>query len=251
MEARNIAEVIAILDGIIGQLRGRSSRLAFFAALYRGVTVRVRDGIARGEFEDGTRMDRFDTVFANRYFAALEAFLAGRLVAKSWRVAFQAEGRSGAMILQHLLLGMNAHINFDLPLATLEVAPGAALDELEDDFLAINAILAAVLEPAQAVINEFSPLLGILDRVGGRTDESLVTFSLGNARDEAWHEATRLAAENERRRTRSISSLDRRVALLAERIIVPGGLCGAAIDLIARTEGDNVGEITDRLLSIA
>jgi hypothetical protein len=77
-----------------------------------------------------------------------------------------------------------------------------------------------------------------------------VTFSLGNARDEAWHEATRLAQEDITQRDRSITSLDRRVALLGERIIVPGGPVGLAIDLISRTEDGDARRITDALLAI-
>src|SRR5688572_22075503 len=59
MRARNIAEVLEILERLIGDFRGRGSRLAYFAALYRGVTLRVKLGIERGEFEDGARMDAF------------------------------------------------------------------------------------------------------------------------------------------------------------------------------------------------
>jgi hypothetical protein len=154
------------------------------------------------------------------------------------------------MILQHLLLGMNAHINFDLPIATVASANGAGLSSLQGDFDIINDILAAMLDEVQDAVNDFSPLLDLLDRVGGRTDEELCTFSIVTARDEAWHEAVRLSAENDDRRTRSILSLDRRVAILGERIILPGGPCGLAIDLIARTERSDVRAITDALLTV-
>ncbi len=251
MSARNILEVIAELDRLVVFFRERRSRFAFFAALYRAVTLRVASGIVEGDFEDGERMDRFDTAFANRYFAAVNTLLAGGRPPRSWRVAFAAESRPNTMILQHLILGMNAHINFDLPLAAIEVAPGASLPALERDYLAINAILAEVLEVAQEAVGDLSPLLDVLDRIGGRSDEELVSFSIVNARDEAWHEATRLAQEHEARRARSIVSLDRRVALLAERILLPGGHFGMAIELISRTEVADVDLITDRLLAIA
>lgn len=251
MIARNIVEVIAELDRLVEFFRGRQSRFAFFAALYRAVTLRVAEGIARGDFEDNERMDRFDTAFANRYFAAVDTLLAGGRPPKAWRVAFGAEGRPGTMILQHLVLGMNAHINFDLPIAAIEVAPGALLPELEHDYLAINAILSAALDVAQEAIGDLSPLLDVLDRLGGRSDEALVNFSIVNARDEAWHEATRLVLENDAQRARSILSLDRRVALLAERILLPGGHFGMAIELISRTEIVDIEVITERLLAMA
>jgi hypothetical protein len=250
MVARDIDEVIQYLDRIILEYREQDSRLAYFAAMYRAVTLRVRAAIRAGGFADGERMNRLDTAFANRYFAALASLRAGEPLARCWRAAFGAEARARTMILQHLLLGMNAHINFDLPIATIAVAPGAALPELKQDFMLINGILSATLDDVQVALGEFSPLLDVLDRIGGRSDEAIVTFSIVHARDEAWHEATRLADELGPRRERSITSLDRRVALLAERIILPGGHFGAAVELIARTERDDARAITDALLAI-
>lgn len=250
MAANNIAEVLTALDQIIATFRAEGRRLAFFPALYRAVTLRVQAGIEQGQFADGPRMDRLDTAFANRYFVALDSLQAGTAPARSWQVAFSAENRPGLMILQHLLLGMNAHINFDLPIAVVTVAAGGTLSDLQGDFDAINAILAELLDPVQTVIDRYSPFLGLLDRVGGRGDEQIVNFSLQTARDEAWHEATRLAQEPDAQRERSSVSLDRRVTLLAERILLPGGLIGSAIDVISHTESDDVASIVDGLLAV-
>jgi hypothetical protein len=250
MLATNLDEVVTLLDAVIADFRERGSTLAFFPALYRGVTVRVRDGVGRGRFADGPRMNRLDTHFANRYFAALDEWRATRNAPRAWRAAFANEMRPSTMILQHLLLGMNAHINFDLPIATVGVTSGDELGALQADFLVINQILGETLDQVQGVINRFSPFLDVLDRVGGRTDEELCTFSLKTARDEAWHEAVRLSAEGNERRDRSTLSLDRRVALLGERIILPGGPCGLAIELIARTEHGDARAITDALLAV-
>jgi len=249
--AQNVDEVVQILDQLIAGYRDRRSTLAFFPALYRAVTKRVQEGIRAGQFADGARFDRLDTTFANRYFAAIDALETGKDVPRAWQPVFDAEGRPGILILQHLLLGMNAHINFDLPIATEAVARSADLKALESDFLAINAILADLLDKVQAVIDRFSPLLDILDRIGGRTDEAIVTFSIDIARDEAWHEAARLDSETPDVRERSILSLDRRVALLSERIIAPGGPIGLALELIARSEVSDAPSITDAILAVA
>jgi len=92
--------------------------------------------------------------------------------------------------------------------------------------------------------------LKILDEVGGRSDEQLVTFSINTARAEAWHEATRLADESVEQRERSSMSLDRRVALLASSILVPDGALGVATGLIARTESTDIPAITEAMLAI-
>jgi hypothetical protein len=248
--AADLDQVVALLESVIAEYRERRSPLAFFPALYRGVTLRVRAGIQAGTFADGARMARLDTAFANRYLSALDDFRAGRQPPRAWQTAFDVEARGGTLILQHLLLGMNAHINYDLPIATQGVVPSSSLPDLQGDFLVINQILAALLNRTQAAIDRFSPMFDLLDRVGGRTDETIAGFSIVTARDEAWHEATRLALEPELSRDRSILSLDRRVALLGQRIIVPGGLLGLALELISRTESADVAAITDGLLAI-
>ncbi|HET9956384.1 MAG TPA: DUF5995 family protein [Polyangiaceae bacterium] len=250
MQAHDMDEVIALMNGVVAGYRDRRSPRALFAAMYRRVTLRVQSAIAGGAFVDGPRMDGLATEFANRYFAALEAIEHDRRLARAWQIAFDAEARSHTMILQHLLLGMNAHINFDLPIAALAVTKDGNLADLESDFYAITGVLVELLDPVQAVVNRFSPLLDVLDRVGGRTDETIVTFSISNAREEAWHEANRLAGEPPVLRERSLLSLDRRVALLAERIILPGGPCGLATDLIARTEVADIPVIVDALTAI-
>lgn len=250
MPATDIDDVLVQLRGVIDRHQG--TPLAFFPAVYRATTLRVKAGMQQGTFEDAPRMGRFVTTFANRYLAALDARAAGAAVgpSRAWQVAFDAAVRPHTMILQHVLVGMNAHINFDLPLAVIAAAAGGNVLDLEADFHAINDILAALLDPVQEVIDGFSPLLHILDEVGGRSEEELVTFSIRTAREEAWHEALRLAGEVDPQRARSVLSLDRKVALLASSIIVPDGALGMASGLIARTESPDIAAVVNRLLAI-
>ena len=76
--ARDIDEVIAQLDDIIARSIRDGSRLGYFAALYRKVTAKVKEGIAQGRFEDGPRMERLDVTFANRYLEAMDQFRRGK-----------------------------------------------------------------------------------------------------------------------------------------------------------------------------
>ena len=125
--AATIDEVIAQLDEVIDRARREGSRVGYFPALYRKVTVAVKEGIAAGRFEDGQRMERLDVVFANRYLEAMAAWRAGEPPTRSWQLSFEAAGRWWPIVLQHLLLGMNAHINLDLGVAAARTAPGAEL----------------------------------------------------------------------------------------------------------------------------
>jgi hypothetical protein len=95
------------------------------------------------------------------------------------------------MILQHLLLGMNAHINLDLGIASAEVA-GPRLPVLYGDFIRVNEILFGMLDGLQEALGEVSPRLRWLDRLGVGTDEWLMRMSIRTARDLAWRFADRL-----------------------------------------------------------
>lgn len=88
---------------------------------------------------------------------------------------------------------MTAHINLDLGIAAARTCPGEELPALKRDFDEINNILSELVDEMQDRIGTVSPWLGFLDRVGGRTDETIVDFSMGKARDAAWRFAERLA----------------------------------------------------------
>ena len=114
MPATNIDEVVDGLDAVVRKSIDKGDRIGYFAVLYKRVTAAVRDAINRGEFLDGPRMDRLDVVFGNRYLEALEAYQNGRPVTAAWRVAFDACAQKELTILQHMYLGLSAHLLLDL-----------------------------------------------------------------------------------------------------------------------------------------
>src|SRR5260370_37079764 len=116
MTTQTIDDVMAELDQIILRARNERSRLGFFPTLYRNVTIKVKEGIAAGAFEDGARFEKLDVTFANGYLAALDAFRNGKPLRKCWLVSFQMAAKGPPIILQHLLTAMNWPINFELVL---------------------------------------------------------------------------------------------------------------------------------------
>ena len=123
--ATDIAGVVERIDSVIAWSRENESRIGYFAALYKRVTRAIGKGVDDGLFQDGPRMVRFDTTFANRFFTALHGhFYPGQGPAPShcWRVKFEAAERPSRVILLHMLAGMNAHIDLDLGVTAWEVA---------------------------------------------------------------------------------------------------------------------------------
>ncbi len=243
MPAQTLDEVITALDEIIAAEIAQRSRLGFFAVLYREVTVQVQAGIANRRFEDGARMERLDVIFANRYLAAYENFQKGLPASACWEAAFEATPAWRPLILQHLLLGINAHINLDLGIAAAQTSPGAALPALENDFNEINKILSGLLDEVQAKIGKLSPWLRWLDYAGKGIDEAVFNFSLKIARREAWKVAERFALLSPQEQPQEIVVLDGKVAKLAQRILSPGWLIGSVAFLIKLRESDDVPHI--------
>ena len=222
----NIDEVVARLDGIVQDSIDTGSRLGYFGALYNRVTKAVRTGIRSRAFEDNARMERLDVIFANRYIDAYDRQARGETHTLSWQTTFSAAPRSDLSVLQHLLLGMNAHINLDLGIAAATVSPGSQLDSLHGDFDRINEVLGSLLPTVEAQLREMSPKLDVLSGVAhgaNRLDERIGNFSMEKARDAAWRFARRLASlDSQTLRTIDIAARDSVTAVLALKIQEPG-----------------------------
>lgn len=246
MRAKTIDDVIDILDRIVANCGAENSRAGFFAALYCLVTVKVKDAIIAGEFEDGVRLEQLDVIFANRYFDAFFAKRQGEPVTLAWDYTFRLAPKPHPLILQHLLLGMNAHINLDLAIAAAEIAPGNAIHGLQRDFAHINTILATQIDAVQNSIAIVSPLFGLIDRVGGDLDEAVTRFSIDKARDAAWEKALVLAALDDDERQRTIALYDLRVRLLA-RVVCPSYVVSSLHRRVRSAESDNVPAVIEWL----
>ncbi|MGA8876003.1 MAG: DUF5995 family protein [Candidatus Korobacteraceae bacterium] len=221
MGVQTINDVVAALDTIVQQSYDNASRLGYFAALYRRVTCAVRDGISSGSFQNGPLMEQLDVVFASRYLDALASFQAGGVASRSWMVAFQGCDDANLLILQQLLSGMNAHINLDLGVAAAQVSPGEQLPQLKPDFDEINAVLASLVGTVASEIAAVSPLIGDLEKIGLRSETSLVNFDMTAARDAAWFTAERLASDPSFLHDATIDGLDLAVSIQGRAILYP------------------------------
>jgi hypothetical protein len=238
--ARTIDDVLAGLDRVIARALEDGDRAGYFAVLYRKVTAKVKEGIAAGFFDDPARMERLDVLFADRYLDAVTAARADEAVTDAWRLTFDAAARGRSLILQHLLVGINAHINLDLGVAAARCAPGAELPGLRRDYDRVNATLAAMIASVQEDLRLVSPWLGLLDRFGARTQSEVIRFSIVTARAGAWRFAEQLAGTAEPRWDTMIVDRDRRVAAVGQRILRPGRWTGAGLWLVRLRERDDV-----------
>jgi hypothetical protein len=223
MPVNNFAEVIARLEQIIAAAKADNSPLGYFAALYYKMTLGVRDAVERGEFENGSRMEQMDVVFARRYFDALDTWQSGGTPTESWRIAFEATHNEQFTVMQHLLLGMNAHINLDLAIAAASVRQRDAIFGMRRDFMQINQIIESLTNQTQSQLAKIWLPFAWLDWFFRTDDEGWIGFSIGTARGASWKAAQLLAFAPDMVAEKAlIVELDKGVAFFAQKLHTPG-----------------------------
>jgi hypothetical protein len=190
------------IDGVVAVMQDRLDRLTpahehrrEFLGTYQRTTVAVGQAVRDGVFEDGPWVEAWDVAFANLYLAALDADLGGGRVPRPWRLAFEAP--ADLKPLQHVLLGINAHINYDLPQALLavisdeEFGDAAVLDRRRSDHERIDGVLSgrvAAEDDELAAVSARS----LLDRVLQPLNQRASRRFLREARQKVWLNTTEL-----------------------------------------------------------
>jgi len=246
-EINSIDDVIATLGNIILKAQENNDTSGYFAALYRKVTIRVKEGIANNEFEDGPRMEMLDVIFACRYINAYYAWKKNERVSESWQKAFDISSGYWPIVLQHLLMGMNAHINLDLGIAAAEVSKNKDINGLQKDFNKINAILASlVIDVQNNLANIWPRLKWILQRTRD-VDDFLVDFSMQLSRDGAWTFAVSLAGNQGSNLDTLIAARDVKVAEKSKIITHDGFIASLILGIIRIGERGSVKQKIENL----
>ena len=170
----------------------------FFHATYLRTTRAVAEEIERGGFVDGPWLERWDIVFAELYLDALHTDLRGERIPQPWRIAFDtAATRPDLPPLRHVLLGMNAHINYDLPQALVAVISPAEFDDPDvrarraADHRHVDDVLLARVGAEDVELNAVSRV-SLLDRLLGPVNRAATRRLLAEARVKVWRNAVAL-----------------------------------------------------------
>ncbi|MCX2574221.1 DUF5995 family protein [Pedobacter sandarakinus] len=242
LPAKTIAEVVSRLDEIINTSIAQKSRLGYFACLYRKMTLDVDRGIKDGFFADAQRMERLDVIFANRYISAYYSYAKRDKITSSWKTAFEAT-KQPFTVIQHLLLGMNAHINLDLGIAAAEVSKGTDIQLLKADFNLINNVIGSLVNSVQTDLQEICMPMKLVEYVDNKHKESVINFSMQTARNTAWINAVALSSLPQVEYNSYINGLDMKISQVGRNIINPNFSQSLILRSVRIFEPSDVGEI--------
>jgi len=244
-----INQIITTLEQMVLDSEKNQDPLGYFTALYLKVTKKVKEGIDDNFFDDGPRMEELDVVFANRYLDAYFAYKDNETITASWQRAFKLSTKYWPIVLQHLLVGMNAHINLDLGIAAAHVMKGKNIEDLEDDFNKINDILSALVVGVEKDLAEIWPTLKVILKLTSKFDDFLVNFSMKIARNDAWKFATTIVNKPPEVLKGLIEVRDQKTAKNAKIITNPGIVVGTIFGIIRLGERGTVTEKIEKLMA--
>jgi hypothetical protein len=193
--------VSAAVDDVVQQMTARRNALTSeqrflraFLGTYERTTLAVGQAVDDGHFEDADWVERWDVAFAELYLSALDVHLAGGTPARPWRLAFDTS--SDLPPLRHVLLGINAHVNFDLPQALLAViSPADFADPVlmasrRRDHERIDSVLADRVAAEDAELGMRGRSL--TDRALRPLNRLAARRFLRESRDKVWHNTVEL-----------------------------------------------------------
>jgi hypothetical protein len=179
--------------------------------------------IQAGQFLDNAWVGRYTVSFGNYYRRALLAFENGGAVPRAWTASFQVSAGGRGLVLQDLLLGVNAHINHDLALALNEASidPDRALRY--QDHTSVNQVLSGISKSVEdRICAMYAPGLAVVETCAGGFDLLAANFSIDAAREKAWESAVRLAgARHDMEHAALVELLDLESYGLAELLLAP------------------------------
>jgi hypothetical protein len=192
-----IEKLIARMALLLESLEAAGDKQRYFHATYLRTTIAVAEEIRLGRFADAHWVERWDVAFADLYLDALEENMADRMPSRPWAIAFSAP--ASLPPLRHVLLGMNAHINYDLPQALIAVISdeqfnqAALLARREADHRKIDDVLASRVAAEDDELARMSGPAPLLDRLLRPASRLGTQRFLREAREKVWANATVLS----------------------------------------------------------
>jgi hypothetical protein len=211
------------------------------------MTAAVQNGIAKGAFEDGPRMEKLDVLFAARYIDAWHAFQQGKPTTLSWNFAFNT-AQQKLTVIQHLLMGINTHINLDLGIAAAQTAPGDSIFDLQHDFEKINDVIADLSIGMQEKLTRIWWPMRYVSKIARGKDQAVLNFSIDKARDAAWANAVALAQADAKNALAYIGKMDDTVCGIGRKIASPGTFASLALRPVSMMEPADISLVMKKLL---
>lgn len=186
---------------LIGLWDATEDRRATFLRCYSMMTQNMLMALGDNRFQDTAWVSQLLTRFAEYYFEALEAFERNpRESPAAWYLAHQHTQLPQALAIRNLLLGVNAHINYDLVLTLVELMDGEWAKQnaswqlgRRKDYDLVNTIIAETINAVQSdILAKQDEWTAVVDVIMGPMDEWLTLQLVTHWRNQVWEDAVQM-----------------------------------------------------------
>lgn len=200
--------VVDRMEILVRQWEKQGDRRAIFLSCYLLMTRNMLIAIEKDEFGDSNWVKQLLNRFADYYFIALEAYENEHPETPVvWKFTMEEAKKERSFVLQNLLLGVNAHINYDLvyTLEELLAVEWGSMSETErairySDHCQVNDVIRRTIDSVQdTIIEKRVPQLDLIDKAFGPLDEWSTSWLIGRWRDEVWENALKLLETKEKK----------------------------------------------------
>jgi hypothetical protein len=207
------------------ELEANQDNRTIFLYCYSMMTSNMLVAIEEQRFHDNEWVERLLHRFADYYFDALTCYECGDETPAVWQEVHRVSLTKRLHVIQHLLLGVNAHINYDLVLTLYDMlapeweslSPEMRRQRYEDHCL-VNTIIGDTIDKVQdEVVEKYSPAMNVVDQLMGRLDEMLLLKLITEWRESVWENTQELLAqEGPEARQRYILDVEKKVLRRAQ-----------------------------------
>ncbi len=195
--------VIQRMQSLAQQWEASADSRAIFLNCYCVMTQNMIAAADRREFDDPAWVNHLLRRFADYYFIALDTYEQNPEAAPAvWRATHRAAALPRVLPIQKLLMGVNAHINYDLVLALVDLLEPEWNRLGQErrasryaDHCRVNDIISQTIDAVQdQVLQPAMPVMGVIDRLLGPLDERMISRLIAGWRETVWQHAIRMIA---------------------------------------------------------
>lgn len=221
-KAEQLEDVKGRIHQILTHCVEVESPLSYFAALYSIVAQKIEAAIDNKIFDNNERLAQMDIRFVNYYIDAMNCAFSGQPAEPHWQLVIDASKNKQYLLIQHLLIAMNAHINYDLANAVRDTIEAEKTLGFKGDFMKVNAILFSLLDDVQLSVSHiFHPLNWYL-KFGMAFDDKFISAIMGHMRNDAFSFTCILALADEKQKTIENQERQQQVVALSKKILTRG-----------------------------
>ncbi len=179
---RDVEQALARLNSVL--LRTNLEPLVNFNHTYLVITRNVRQAVVADKFEHPTFLHNFDTRFAHYYFVALRSYVESKPAAPAWQSAFDAARGNEVSPLIAMSLGVNAHVNNDIPQVLVDTKASGI--HLADYNLVNDIIKDSIYEVIEASLRRHNGLVNPKNALLKPVFKKSMDIIVPRWRDKAW-----------------------------------------------------------------